>query len=47
MIRMYMILGFVYSIHGFSVLDIGFSDRVDQYVMRVHDCGIMCMHEGS
>ena len=47
MIRMYMVLGFVYNIHGFSMLGIGFSDMIDQYVMRVRDYGIMCMHEGS
>ena len=46
-IIMYMVLGFVYDIYGFCVLGIGFSDRVDQCVIRVRDCRIVCMHEGS
>ena len=46
-IKMCMVLGFVYDVHGCGVLDINFTSKVDQCVLNVQDCRFVCMHEGS
>ena len=37
----------MYDVHECRTLDIGFSDRVDQYMLRVSECGFICIYEGS
>ena len=28
-------------------MGVGFSDRVDQFVFRVNECGFVCIYKGS
>ena len=45
MIKICWVLEFVYDVHACRMLGIGFSDRIDQCVLRVGECEFVCMYD--